>query len=87
MTSKQEIKDALWSVKDDKSPGPDGFNSYFFKKTWGIVGKEICMAIHDYFKYGMLLKQANSTSITLIPKVVNPQSLNDFRPTSCCNVI
>lgn len=34
-----------------------------------------------------MLKQTNSTAITLIPKVICPQSLNDFRPISCCNVI
>lgn len=45
----EEVREALWSIKDDKCPGPDGFNSVFFKKTWGIVGKEICHAIHDFF--------------------------------------
>lgn len=25
--SVKEIKEALWSIKDDKSPGPDGYNS------------------------------------------------------------
>lgn len=49
MASEQEIKEALWSIKDDKNPRPDGFNNYFFKKIWRIVGKEICMAIQDFF--------------------------------------
>lgn len=30
---------------------------------------------------------ANSTAISLIPKVENPISLKQFRPISCCNVI
>lgn len=68
----QEIKEALWSIRDDKSLGPDGFNNYFFKKAWGIVGKEICMAIKDFFTNGKMLRQANCTSITLIPKVTCP---------------
>lgn len=34
-----------------------------------------------------MLKQANSTMITLIPKVAMPESVIDFRPISCCNVI
>lgn len=32
-----------------------------------------------------MLKQANSTVITLVPKVVNPISLNDYKPKSSCN--
>lgn len=87
VASDQEVKEALWSIKNDKSPGPDGYNSYFFKKTWNIVGKDICLAVKDYFRYGSMLRQANSTSITLIPKGANPQSLNEYRPISCCNVI
>lgn len=42
---REEIKEALWSINDNKSPGPDGFNSVFFKKAWSIVGKEICMVV------------------------------------------
>lgn len=49
MVTETEIREALWNIKDDKSPGPDGYNSYFFKKTWTIVGKEICNASQDFF--------------------------------------
>lgn len=68
MVTEKEIKEALWSIKDDKSPGPDGFNNYFFKKSWSIVGKEICCAVQDFFSNGVMLKHANSTIITLSPR-------------------
>lgn len=75
-----EIKEALWSIKDDKSPGPDEFNSFFFKNTWSIVGKEISCAIKEFFCNGEMLKQANSTSIILIPKVSIPKLITNYRP-------
>ncbi|KAL0444940.1 UNVERIFIED_CONTAM: Retrovirus-related Pol polyprotein from type-2 retrotransposable element R2DM, partial [Sesamum latifolium] len=34
-----------------------------------------------------LLKQVNSTLISLIPKVNNPTVVGEFRPISCCNVL
>lgn len=51
--SVQEVQEALWSIKNDKSPGPDGFNSFFFKKSWSIVGPNIIAAIKDYFRNGL----------------------------------
>lgn len=32
-----------------------------------------------------MLKQANSTAITLVAKVVNPIAFNNYIPISCCN--
>ena len=28
--SNEEIKEALFSIGDDKAPGPDGYSAYFF---------------------------------------------------------
>nr|XP_043615904.1 uncharacterized protein LOC122587803 [Erigeron canadensis] len=66
--SDTEIKDAMFSIFDIKAPGPDGFSSAFFKKAWSIVGKEVSLAIHDFFKKGKLLKELNHTILALIPK-------------------
>ncbi|XP_039066047.1 uncharacterized protein LOC120211619 [Hibiscus syriacus] len=35
--SDNEVKEALFRQGKDKSPGPDGFTSWFFKVAWGIV--------------------------------------------------
>ncbi|KAJ6287754.1 hypothetical protein OIU78_030448 [Salix suchowensis] len=37
--SDEEIKGALFSIPDSKSPGPDGFTSFFFKTCWNIIGE------------------------------------------------
>ncbi|GJW09450.1 aspartic peptidase [Tanacetum coccineum] len=82
-----EIKTAMFSIGDDKAPGPDGYTSAFFKKGWDIVGHDVCKAVHDFFINGQLLKEINHTFIALIPKVSTPHRINDYRPISCCNVI
>ncbi|KAI3441425.1 uncharacterized protein J3R85_002335 [Psidium guajava] len=43
------------------------------------------MAVKDFFVSGNLLKEINSTIITLVPKVPNATNLNDFRSIACCN--
>ncbi|GKC95092.1 putative RNA-directed DNA polymerase, eukaryota, reverse transcriptase zinc-binding domain protein [Tanacetum coccineum] len=85
--SDKEIKDAVFSMGNYKSPGPDGFTTAFFKEVWDIVATDVKSAIREFFMNGKLLKDINHTIIALIPKVASPTRVNDFRPISCCNVL
>ncbi|GJV62603.1 sodium/hydrogen exchanger 6 [Tanacetum coccineum] len=81
-----EIKDALFSIRDDRALEPDGFTSAFFKKAWDVVGGEITLSIRDFFTNDKLIKELNLTIISLIPKVTTPARINNYRPISCYNV-
>ena len=35
----EEIKAALFEIGDDKAPGPDGYSSCFFKRTWNPLAQ------------------------------------------------
>jgi hypothetical protein len=83
----ETIKEALFSVGNNKAPGPDGFSSLFFKQSWDIVGADFCAAVKDFFSSGRMLKQINHSILALVPKSAHVNSANDFRPISCCNVV
>ncbi|GJY10807.1 RNA-directed DNA polymerase, eukaryota [Tanacetum coccineum] len=80
--SNEEIKRAIWDCGSDKSPGPDGFTFEFFKKYWSVVGNDIINAVKEFFITSSFLKGCNSSFITLIPKVLGANKLNEFRPIS-----
>ncbi|GJV91873.1 hypothetical protein Tco_1539686 [Tanacetum coccineum] len=79
MVTDREIKEAMFSMGDEKSPGPDGFSAAFFKEAWHIVGVDVINAIREFFTNGKLLKELNHTIIALIPKVNAPSRINDYR--------
>jgi hypothetical protein len=85
--TEDEIRCTLFSLGNEKASGPDGFTAHFFKKSWSIVGKEVCLAVKSFFQSGSLLKEFNSTIITPVPKVPNPSKVAEFRPIACCNVL
>ncbi|XP_074300543.1 uncharacterized protein LOC141631821 [Silene latifolia] len=85
--TKDEVKEVVFHIPDDKAPGPDGYSSKFFKDSWDIVGEEVTDAILNFFNSGLILKQINAIIVTLIPKITRPTSVLQYRPIACCNVI
>ncbi|GJT26179.1 RNA-directed DNA polymerase, eukaryota, reverse transcriptase zinc-binding domain protein [Tanacetum coccineum] len=65
----------------------DGFTACFFKKTWSVIGDEVCDAVKEFFKNKKLLKEVNATIISLVPKISTPLKVSEFRPIACCNVL
>ena len=82
-----EVKNAIFSIPGDKSPGADGFGSSFYKDAWSVVGEECTATILDFFQSRKLLKEINHTILALIPKVKCPGYVPKFRPIACCNII
>lgn len=70
-----------------KIPSPDGFPPAFFQIFWDIVEGDLVLEARDFFNSGKILKQLNHTFIAFVSKVVEPQSMTDFRPISLCNTI
>ena len=80
--SEGEVKEAIWDCDSFKSPGPDGVNFGFIKEFWIELKDDVMRFVSEFHRNGKLAKGINATFILLIPKVDNPQRLNDFRPIS-----
>ncbi|GAV65841.1 LOW QUALITY PROTEIN: hypothetical protein CFOL_v3_09355, partial [Cephalotus follicularis] len=83
----EEIRDAFWALHPEKAPGSDGFNGFFFRSVWGIVGKELIAACRFFFDHPYMPKGLNATIISLVPKQKSTNCINDYRPIACCNFL
>lgn len=82
-----EIDIALRGIHPESAPGIDGLTSLFYKEIWDFVKDDIYRAIFHLFESNKLYAPVNTTSITLIPKSLHANSISQYRPFSCCNVL
>jgi len=71
----------------DKSPGPDGLNLKFIKEFWETIKADVFRFMDEFFVHGTLPKGCNASFFALIPKVSNPQNLNEYRSISLISSI
>lgn len=81
-----EAKKAIFEINPHKSPGPDRMNGFFYQQFWDCMGEDITKMVQEFFVTESLDKEFNKTNICLIPKVLKPVKLTEFRPISLCNV-
>ncbi|GKV49720.1 hypothetical protein SLEP1_g56454 [Rubroshorea leprosula] len=80
--SEEEIKTAVWDCESSKSPGLDGFNFKFIKSEWETIKRDVIEFLHEFQKNGKLVKGLNTSFIVLVPKVENPQKIEEYKPIS-----
>ncbi|GJY51033.1 hypothetical protein Tco_0441880 [Tanacetum coccineum] len=78
--TREEIKKAVWDCGVDKSHGPDGFTSGFYRRYWSFLENDVVEAVLYFFNHGQFPKGSNSSFITLIPKTQEAKMVKDFRP-------
>jgi hypothetical protein len=84
--SKKEVKDAIFQMKHNKTPGPYGFPIEFYQAFWDIV-KDDLMALFKEFHNGSLnLYSLNFGTITFIPKQKEVTHIKQFHPICLLNV-
>lgn len=83
---RDEVKKALFDMAPFKAAGPDGFNPRFYQYNWDTVGDTVCRMVNEVFETGEVKPEINQALITLIPKINQPQSFQQFRPISLINV-
>nr|GEZ89447.1 hypothetical protein [Tanacetum cinerariifolium] len=70
MTPK-EVKEAMFLMGDDKSPGPDDYTVAFFEEAWDVMANDVTKVVQEFFTSGTILKELNHTIMALILKIMD----------------
>lgn len=82
-----EILAALKPLPNDKVSGLDGFTKEFYIGAWSVIGRDFITAVQSFFMFGFMPRGVNATILTLIPKVIPANTMKDYRPIACCNIL
>ena len=82
-----ETLNALKNMKNNRSPGSDGFTTEFFKFFWIDIGKYLLRALNYGFEYRELSSTQKVGVIICLPKGQKDKHyLKNWRPISLLNV-
>jgi len=81
----EEIKNAVFGLNVDGTPGPNGFGAHFYQFFWDIVAVDVVSSVQEFFYTGVLAPNFNANILVLIPKIPGAASMGDFRPITLAN--
>ncbi|KAL9963239.1 hypothetical protein ACROYT_G032418 [Oculina patagonica] len=83
----EELKEALGSFSDNKTPGEDGFTKEFYESFYDLIWRDLLNSYNAAFQSGSLCISQRRGIITLIPKADGDLSeLSNWRPISLLNI-
>ena len=82
----EEVKTAMFSMKSNSAPGPNGFGVTFFKNFWSLIGKDYFALFQDLHRGVLDVRRLNYGVITLVPKIQEANNIKQYRPICLLNV-
>ncbi|XP_026420029.1 uncharacterized protein LOC113316010 [Papaver somniferum] len=70
----EEIRQTVFELNPDSAPGPDGFDGWFYREVWEIIGEDFITAIKFWWSRGFIPNGLNANFLLLLPKVKNAKS-------------
>ena len=83
--SLEEVRTALISAANNKSPGIDGIPYEFYRKFFDVIGTDLIDVYNCIFAEGILSDSQRTAVISLIPKKGDLLNANNWRPISLLN--
>lgn len=63
--TEEEVKRALFSIGDLKTPGPDGLHTVFYKKNWPLLGDDLVREVLVAVNSGVIPEGWNVTTVLI----------------------
>jgi mannosylglycoprotein endo-beta-mannosidase len=66
---------------------PDGFNVEFYHKFWDLLKNDLMLLLNNFHEGKLNIDRFNNGVVTLVPKSVAADKIQNYRPICLLNVI
>jgi hypothetical protein len=84
--SMEEIKEVVMGMKENSTPGPNGYGVIFFRQFWDLIKEDMGAMFRDFSNDQLDIKRLNYGVITIVPKLKEANNIKQFRPICLLNV-
>ena len=77
---------AVFQMKHNTTPGPDGFPAEFYQNFWDVIKSDLLQLFSCLHNGQLELFRPNFGEIILLPKVTKAERIQQFRPICLLNV-
>jgi mannosylglycoprotein endo-beta-mannosidase len=84
--TEEEVKKVVFQMEHNKAPGPDGFPGEFYQNFWEVIKSDL-LELFSFLHAGQLeLFCLNFGEIILLPKIIDAERIQQYRPICLLNV-
>jgi hypothetical protein len=84
--TEDEVQKAVFQMKHNKAPGPDGFPTEFFQSFWEVFKFDPLALFCDLLTEQLELFRLNFREIILLPKINEAERIQQYRPICLLSV-
>jgi hypothetical protein len=81
--SEKEVREAIFQMKHNKAPGPDGFPAEFYQVFWSLIKNDLMALFRDFHNGNLPLFNLNFGIITLLQRNRRSRKSNSIGPSVC----
>jgi hypothetical protein len=84
--TEKEVREAIFQMKHNKAPGPDGFPIEFYQLFWNLIKDDLMAMFREFHDGHLPSSHLNYGVISLIPKLDEVKMIQRYRPLCMLNV-
>lgn len=84
--TEQEVREAIFQMKHNKAPSPDGFPTEFYQVFWIPIKEDLIAMFADFHIGDLAILSLNFGVVSLLPNLQEAKQIQQYKPICMLNI-